>query len=81
MSTATQRRVGMPLSIVQAGRVVRLVAIGAGRGLQARLEAMGLVPGVEIEVLYNHPWGPFLVSVKGSRVMLGREMANKISVV
>ena len=71
----------MPLGIVQAGRVVRLAAISAGQGLQARLEAMGLVPGVEIEVLCNHPRGPFLVSVKGSRVMLGREMANKISVV
>jgi len=70
----------MPLAIVQAGRRVRLVAVDAGHGLQGRLAAMGLVPGVEIEVLRNSMHGPFLVEVKGSRIMLGRGMAQKIIV-
>ena len=70
----------MPLTIVQVGRRVRLVAVAAGRGLQSRLAAMGLVPGVEIEVLRNSQHGPFLIAVKGSRIMLGRGMAQKIVV-
>ena len=70
----------MPLAIVQVGRRVRLVAVDAGRGLQGRLAAMGLVPGVEIEVLRNSMHGPFLIAVKGSRIMLGRGMAQKIMV-
>ena len=70
----------MPLTIVQVGRRVRLVAVAAGRGLQSRLAAMGLVPGVEIEVLRNSLHGPFLIAVKGSRIMLGRGMAQKIVV-
>ncbi len=41
---------------------------------------MGLVPGVEIEVVSNAFHGPFVVSVKGSRMMLGRGMAWKILV-
>lgn len=41
---------------------------------------MGLVPGVEIEVLRNSLHGPFLIAVKGSRIMLGRGMAQKIVV-
>lgn len=70
----------MPLTIVQAGRRVRLVAVDAGYGLQGRLAAMGLVPGVEIEVLRNSLHGPFLIAVKGSRIMIGRGMAQKIIV-
>jgi Fe2+ transport system protein FeoA len=70
----------MPLTIVQVGRRVRFVAADAGCGLQGRLAAMGLVPGAEIEVLSNSTHGPFLISVKGSRVALGRGMAQKIQV-
>jgi Fe2+ transport system protein FeoA len=70
----------MPLAIVQGGRRVRLVAVEAGHGLQGRLAAVGLVPGVEIEVLRNSMHGPFLVAVKGSRIVLGRGMARKIMV-
>jgi ferrous iron transport protein A len=70
----------MPLAIVQAGRRVRLVAVNAGHGLRGRLGSMGLVPGVEIEVLRNSMHGPFIIEVKGSRIMLGRGMAQKIIV-
>ena len=70
----------MPLTIVQTGRRVRFVSVEAGHGLQGRLAAMGLIPGAEIEVLQNTMNGPFLISVKGSRIMLGRGMAQKILV-
>jgi len=70
----------MPLTIVQAGRRVRVVTVEAGHGLQARLAAMGLIPGVEIEGLQNRVNGPFMISVKGSRIALGRGMAQKIMV-
>jgi len=71
----------MPLSNVEAGRKVYIVAVGAGQGLQGRLAAMGLVPGVQVNVVLNSPRGPFIVSVKGSRIILGRGMARKIIVV
>ncbi len=70
----------MPLTLVQIGRRVRLVGVDAGPGLQGRLAAMGLVPGAELEVLRNCPHGPFLIAVKGSRLMLGRGMAQKLLV-
>ena len=70
----------MSLTMVKSGQRVRFLAVRAGRGLQARLAAMGLVPGVEIEVVRNSMQGPFIIDVKGSRLMLGRGMANKIIV-
>jgi Fe2+ transport system protein FeoA len=66
--------------MVEPGRRVRLRAIEAGRGLRARLAAIGLVPGVELEVIRNNNRGPFIVAVRESRLMLGRGVAWKIVV-
>ena len=69
-----------PLSMVRNGEKVKLVKIDAGHGLNSRLAAMGLVPNVEITVVNNSHPGPFVVNVKGSKMMLGRGMAHKIMV-
>jgi ferrous iron transport protein A len=70
----------MFLSMIQPGQKVRLVTVQAGRGLKARLAEMGLVPGVELEVINRNSAGPFIVAVKQSRIMLGRGMAHRIVV-
>ncbi|HUU20261.1 MAG TPA: FeoA family protein [Sedimentisphaerales bacterium] len=68
------------LSKVQSGETVQLVGIEAGRGLNSRLASMGLVPNVKITVVNNSQPGPFVISVKNSKMMLGRGMAHKIMV-
>jgi Fe2+ transport system protein FeoA len=69
-----------PLSMVGAGETVKVVKVNAGRGLNSRLAAMGLVANTEITVVSNSHTGPFVVTVKQSKVMLGRGMAHKIMV-
>jgi len=69
-----------PLSAVKAGETVKLAKIEAGRGLNSRLASMGLLPNVEITVVRNSHPGPFVISVKGSKMMLGRGIAHKIMV-
>ena len=69
-----------PLSAVRSGEKVRLASIDAGRDLNSRLISMGLMPNVEITVVSNNHPGPFMISVKGAKVMLGRGMAHKIMV-
>ncbi|MBN1257336.1 MAG: ferrous iron transport protein A [Planctomycetes bacterium] len=69
-----------PLSMIAPGRRARIVTVNAGRGLQARLAEMGLVPGTVIDVIQNSGSGAFVVAVKQGRLMLGRGMAHKIMV-
>ncbi|MBN1393382.1 MAG: ferrous iron transport protein A [Sedimentisphaerales bacterium] len=69
-----------PLSKVGSGKKVKLVSIDAGRGLNSRLASMGLVPNVEITVINNGHPGPFIISVKNCKMMLGKGMARKIMV-
>lgn len=69
-----------PLSAVRSGTSVVLRRIRAGRDLEARLTAMGFVAGETVRVCRNAAHGPLVVSVKGSRVMLGRGMAERVVV-
>lgn len=69
-----------PLSSVSAGETVRLVRIDVGSGLNSRLTAMGLIPKVEIKVVKSGRPGPFVISVKGSKMVLGRGVVHKILV-
>lgn len=75
-----EKRSTIPLTMVENGRKVKLVSVDGGRQLLMRLAEMGITTGSEIEVVSNTYHGPFIVAVKGSRVILGRGMATKICV-
>ena len=80
ITTATNVPNTVPLSSVEQGRRVRFIAVSSGRGIQARLTAMGLAPGVEVEVLRNSHRGPFIIAIDHNRLVLGRGMAHHILV-
>ena len=60
-----------------AGRRVRITGHRGGRMLRARLLAMGLNLGREVEVIQNNR-GLIIVGVNGGRVALGRDISQKI---
>jgi len=70
----------MRLTEASVGETVRLTHVYAGRGLQARLATLRLIPGVAVRVLNNSSWGPLIVAVADGRVVLGRGMAAQIEV-
>jgi Fe2+ transport system protein FeoA len=52
-----------------------------GWGFQRRLEDMGLTPGTKIMVVKSAPFhGPIEIHVRGSRLAIGRGMAERILV-
>lgn len=70
----------MPLTGMREGAVAILKSINGGRQLRTRLAALGLLPGTEIEIIHNSGKGPFVVSVRGSRIVIGRGMAARVEV-
>lgn len=70
----------MPLTLVNEGTRAVLRSIEGGRQLRSRLAALGLLPGAELEVVQNSGHGPFVVAVRGSRIVIGRGMASRIAV-
>jgi len=80
----------LPLTELRNGEVGIVSCIKAGhgrdpwggRGFEKRLMDMGLTPGTEVLVVKSAPFhGPLEISVKGSRLALGRGMAKRIFVV
>jgi Fe2+ transport system protein FeoA len=69
----------IPLTYAGMGQRVRVSRVDGGQGLRSRLCAMGLMPGVPVEVIANGG-GPVLLKVLGARMMIGRGMAAQIMV-
>ncbi|MFP3985666.1 MAG: ferrous iron transport protein A [Candidatus Bathyarchaeia archaeon] len=81
-----------PLTHLKDGETAIIVSLNAspryshGRhghkwGFQKRLEDMGLTPGTKITVVKSAPFhGPIELQVRGSRLAIGRGMAERIMV-
>ncbi len=68
------------LASIGPGERVRLVEVEAGRNVQGRLLALGLIKGTEISMITNEGCGPLLIGLGRSRITIGRGMAEKILV-
>ena len=76
--TALRRNETGTVTSIKSGR-----GRGRGRGLrfEKRLMDMGLTPGTKVTVVKSAPFnGPLEILVRGSRLALGRGMAERIFV-
>jgi len=67
----------VPLCALQRGEVGIVRHLAGGRGLLARALALGLVPGTPLAVVHALG-GPVVIAVRGSRLALGRRMAERV---
>jgi Fe2+ transport system protein FeoA len=67
----------LSLGEVPAGRRVRITGHCGCRNLRARLLAMGLNLGREVDIIQNNR-GLIIVGINGGRVALGRGISQKI---
>lgn len=67
----------LPLSELKIGELASLYEIQAGRNVTCRLTSLGFTPGVMIEMIQNYGHGPVVVSLRDTRVALGRNEARK----
>lgn len=70
----------LPLFMIEPNKEVTIVAIHGGRGFRARLNDMGLNEGMKLKVLQSHRYGPCIVLVGNTRLVLGHGMSRRITV-
>jgi len=82
----------LPLTALRDGESGIITSVGEGHsrgygrgrggwGFRKRLMDMGLTPGTRVTVVKSAPFhGPLEVSVRGSRLALGRGMAERVFV-
>ena len=71
----------MRLDTLETGSKARVIRINRGAGAEQQLMDMGIVPGVEVELLAKHPLrGPIIIKLGNTRIALGRRLAGSIEV-
>ncbi len=70
----------LSLSEIRAGESAVVRDFSHGIGIAGRLTSLGFTPGVEVQMTQNFGHGPLIVTVRGTRVALGRGEAAKICV-
>jgi Fe2+ transport system protein FeoA len=89
MESQSPKKLEVPLTALKNGETAILISIKAGNGrgrgrgwgFEKRLMDMGLTPGTKVTVVKSAPFhGPIEILVRGSRLALGRGMAERIFV-
>jgi Fe2+ transport system protein FeoA len=89
MERRSSEKPEVPLTTLSNGEAGILTSIrlghvkgeGRGCGFEKRLMDMGLTPGTRVTVVRSAPFhGPLEILVRGSRLALGRGMADRIFV-
>ncbi len=69
-----------PLSAAPTGKRFRVAGIKGGRHLCARMAALGIYPGAEMELLCAGCGSPCLIRIRGGTLSLGAGVSEKILV-
>ncbi|MBC7232515.1 MAG: ferrous iron transport protein A [Chloroflexi bacterium] len=67
-----------PLSELKTGETALIQELCGGYSFRSRLAALGFTPGAEIKMVQNLGHGPLIVSLRDTRIALGRGEAQKI---
>jgi ferrous iron transport protein A len=67
----------LALSDLKTGEHAIFQESHAQRGVICRLSSLGFTPGVELEMNQNYGFGPLVVSLRGTKVALGRQEAKE----
>ena len=68
------------LSEITTGEAAIVLDFQGGRAVNSRLASLGFTPGVQIKMTQNIGHGPLIVTIRDTRVALGRGEAAKIIV-
>lgn len=69
-----------PLSEVTNGKKAIVKELSGGKSFVTRMAALGVLPGVKVEIVRNPARGPLIIKVRGSYWALGRGEAAKVLV-
>ena len=68
------------LAGILPGESVTIMEFKGGQAVNNRLASLGFTPGARVTIVQNFRFGPLIVTVRGTRVALGRGEAAKITV-
>ena len=80
MKSMIAAKTSASLGAVQTGESVCIQKMQGGHHLLSRLASFGFTPGACLKVIQNYGHGPIIVTLRDTRVALGRGEADRILV-
>ena len=68
----------MYLKELKTGERAVIKEIMGGINLRRKLVQLGLIPGTEVKIVENRKFGPVIIEVFGTRLIIGEGMAGKV---
>jgi len=69
-----------PLAHCLAGQRVVIKMLVGGQRMKSRLETLGFLPGMSIDVVQSNRFGPQVIRIKDCQLAIGRGMSHHILV-
>lgn len=66
------------LSELKTGKTALIYSLQGGQTFRSRLAALGFTPGAEITMVQNRGHGAMIVTLRDTRIALGRGEASKV---
>lgn len=76
----TQKTKSVTLAELSPGEWGTVHRMNGGREVINRLVSLGITPGARVNMTQNYGRGPLIITVRGTRLALGRGEAKKILV-
>ena len=70
----------LSLDGMKKGEQAVFLSVNGAKGIASRLSSLGFTPGAALEMTQNYGHGPLVVTIRGTRVALGRQEARSITV-
>ena len=75
--TAEQKRI-TALSAVKRNEQCRVLTIAGGEGMRSKMYNLGVHETERVKVVQNRGFGPLVIDIGGTRLILGRRMAERL---
>ena len=74
---AEQKRI-TALSAIKRNEQCRVITIAGGEGMRSKMYNLGVHETERIKVVQNRGFGPLVIDIGGTRLILGRKMAERL---
>lgn len=74
---AEQKRI-TALSAVKRNEQCRVITIAGGEGMRSKMYNLGVHETERVRVVQNRGFGPLVIDIGGTRLILGRRMAERL---
>lgn len=64
--------------MVKTGDRIRIIGYKCGKTCQSKYSCMGMIKGIELEIVAIQPHGPITVRYGNTDMTIGREMFEKL---